>query len=296
MFRLLFIWRGKTMISKTMIKIGFHIPYSGNLKRLTNHVKNTGGNCFQFYSRTMRGGRLPELNNVQLVDYYQFIIKNNINDIILHSPLTVNLCEYNEEQLKLLRKDLEYANLIQAKYYVLLPGRRKGLSKEEAINNIYKNLDFILNTEVYNRYILIRNTEGAGTQLGGDIQTYSQIINFHKRIKGALDFASLFAFGYPITSKKGLTEIKDNLYINNTINKIDVFYANDTEYFCSSRNEKKTTLGKGVIGKEGYRLIIENFKEFFEKIIMVENVRKRGYYYDLMRFFLEENSRRRWSF
>lgn len=274
-----------------MIKIGFHIPYSGNLKLLTNHVKNTRGNVFQFYSRTIRGGRIPDLNEHQLIDYYQFLIKHKYDEIVLHSPLTINLSEYNEEQKKILKEDLEYANLIQAKYYVLFPGRRKKQTKEEALKNLYKNLEFILSQENFNRFIIIRNTEGAGTQIGSNIETWLKLINFHERIKGGLDFASLFLKGYPITSKEGITEIVEK--INNNFDKISIFYCNDTEYFCSSRKESKIVLGEGVIGKEGYRHIIRNVPNFFEKIIIPENVKRKGYYYELIRFFLEERSRKR---
>src|SRR5690625_3116054 len=139
------------------MRLGFHIPYSGNLKLLTSHVKHTKGNSFQFFSRTIRGGRLPEIKDSQIIDYYEFLIKNNIYNVVLHSPRTINLTVDDEAQRKSLIEDLEYANLVQARYYVIFPGRRKKLDKEKALENVKKNLSYLLNYTNYTGKIVIRN-------------------------------------------------------------------------------------------------------------------------------------------
>ena len=49
-----------------------------------------------------------------------------------------------------------------------------------------------------------------------------EIILHDERLRGGLDFASLFTYGYPLTSLEGITEIKRKLNKTNIENKIDI--------------------------------------------------------------------------
>lgn len=267
------------------MRIGFHIPFSGNLKRLATKVRTSRGNTFQFYSRTIRGGRIPKVSEKQLYDYYNFLFEKKISTVIMHVPygfkigkdISSNLAVKNEEAVGEILKDLEYAKKVRAKYYVINSGYKKEQSEFQAYENVKKQLEEILDKTLWDGDILIRNMSGGGTEIGQDLLRWNELISFNDRVKGALDFSRAYAYGYNFLNVEDANNFLMKLKSEIGMEKIPLIYINDTNRFSGSKKDDYAPLGEGVIGYHGYSNILSDIV-FEKKIWMIENQPDATYY------------------
>lgn len=283
------------MAFATKMKIGFHIRFAGNLKRLSNDVIKTRGNVFQFFSRSIRGGRTPEVNDRQLQNYYNFLFERRISNVIVLAPYgfkvagrdeSSNLAVKNEIAVREILKDLEFAKKIHAKYYVINAGYSKGLSEFESVEILKMQIKEILKKTEWNGDILVRNMAGGGTELAADLYRWKEIISSHERIKGALDFGRAFSFGYSFLTKAEADVLLNFLETDIGWDKIPLIYINDSNRFSGSKRDDAVPLGDGVIGFHGYKNILKN-KNVLSKIWMVENQPDVTYYDKTINFLAD---------
>ncbi|MGX5609317.1 MULTISPECIES: TIM barrel protein [Bacillus cereus group] len=287
--------KGGVWLFATRMKIGFHIRFAGNLKRLSNDVIKTRGNVFQFFSRSIRGGRMPDISERQLQNYYNFLFERRISNVIVLAPygfkvagkdVSSNLAVPNEIAIREILKDLEFAKEIHAKYYVVNAGYSKGLSEFESIEILKMQLNEILQKTTWNGDILVKNMAGGGTELAADLYRWKEIISFNERIKGALDFGRAFSFGYSFLTKAEAEVFLKFIETDIGWDKIPLIYINDSNRFAGSKREDVVPLGDGVIGFHGYKNILNN-KDILEKIWMIENQPDVIYYDRTINFLVE---------
>ncbi|MDU9693816.1 TIM barrel protein [Priestia sp. SB1] len=273
-----------------MMRIGFHFPFSGGLKKLKERISSSRGNTFQIFARGLRGGTLHELNKKNLNALQEHIEYKNIKPVILHAPYVYNLANLESLDEEKVLEDLEYAKQFRAPYYVVHPGYYTKQHPLIAMENVKYQLWDILNKTDWMGQILVKNMRGAGTEMAADLREWRELITFHPQVKGALDLSRAYVAGYNFigeeNSEKFYCVIEDYIGWEN----IKVIYINDTHYTLGSRRDDRSPppLGEGTIGFVGYRHILSKPK-VKEKIWIVENSPDASYYLRtidyLLRFF-----------
>jgi deoxyribonuclease-4 len=254
------------------MRIGFHFPFSGNLMRLKERISVTRGNTFQVFARSLRGGKIQKINQKQLYEFEYFLHQKNIKPIIVHAPYTYNLAKEGSEDIDKIVEDLTMAKKIGATYYILHPGYSKGIHPLLAVENVKENIKVILESTDWEGKILIKNMAGAGSELGYRLEEWNEMISFHTRVKGALDFSRLYAAGYDFTTSEKTIERYNEIEAVVGWEKIEVVYINDTIKGCGSRKNDKNPipLGEGIINFMGYEKIL-TYPAIKDKIWIVEN-------------------------
>lgn len=268
------------------MKVGFHIPASKDLKRLTNQVEKSRGNAFQFYSRGIKGIALPKVTDKKMYDFWNFLFDKKISTVIMHAPyafeigrtISSNLAVPNPEAVKEVLKDLEFADMVRAKYYVVNAGYSKEFSEFEAYETLKSQLLEIIESTPWKGEILIRNSVGGGTALGGNLHRWNEVISFHERVRGALDFGRAYSYGYTFLSDTDANEFYKMISEDIGWGKIPLIYINDSNRFSGSKREDTTPLGDGVIGFHGYDNLLYR-DGILNKVWLVEN-QPETYYYD----------------
>lgn len=273
-----------------MMRIGFHFPFSGGLKKLKERISSSRGNTFQIFARGLRGGTLHELNKKNLNALQEHIEYKNIKPVIIHAPYVYNLANLENLDEEKVLEDLEYAKQFRAPYYVVHPGYYTKQHPLIAMENVKYQLWDILNRTDWMGQILVKNMRGAGTEMSADLREWKELITFHSQVKGALDLSRAYVAGYNFigeeNSEKFYRVIEDNIGWEN----IKVIYINDTHYTLGSRRDDRSPppLGEGTIGFIGYQHILSKPK-VKEKIWIVENSPDSSYYLRtidyLLRFF-----------
>ena len=260
--------------------IGSHVSYK-NDSQLLGSVKEAisyGENTFMFYTgapqNTNRGAIKKELTS----EAYD-MMKNNdidINNVVVHAPYIVNLANIDnfDFSVSFLINEVERCSTLGIKYLVLHPGSAVNCSREEAINNISKGLNLILDND-YDVTILLETMAGKGNEMGKTFEELKAIIDkikYQDKIGVCIDTCHLNDAGYDMSK---FDEVLDNFDKVIGINKIGCIHVNDSKNEISSHKDRHENIGFGTIGFDNLIKIIYNERlESIPKILETPYVTK----------------------
>jgi deoxyribonuclease-4 len=111
--------------------------------------------------------------------------------------------------------------------------------------------------------ILLENTAGSGSWLGYKFSHQKEIIQDLKqkeRMGLCLDTAHAYLAGYDIATKDGLKTTLDGIEKLVGMNLIKLIHLNDSKGELGSRHDRHEHIGKGKIGLEGMKRVINHPK------------------------------------
>ena len=243
--------------------IGSHVSYksSNQLVGSTREAISYGANTFMFYTGAPQNTIRGEINNELTKEAQKLMEDNNIdiNNVIVHAPYIVNLANMNNFNfsVEFLKQELERCNILDIKYMVLHPGSAVNVSRNEAIDNISRGLNLILDND-YNTTILLETMAGKGNEIGRDFNELKQIIDKVEnkdRIGVCMDTCHLNDAGYDMSDFENVLDIFDNII---GIDKIGCIHINDSMNSINSHKDRHENIGFGTIGFDNLINIIYN--------------------------------------
>lgn len=260
--------------------IGSHVSYksSNQLVGTTEEAISYGANTFMFYTGAPQNTIRGEINNELTKEAQKLMEDNNIdiNNVIVHAPYIVNLANMNNFNfsVEFLKQELERCNILGIKYMVLHPGSAVNVSRSEAIDNISRGLNLILDND-YNTIILLETMAGKGNEIGKDFYELKQIIDKVEnkdRIGVCMDTCHLNDAGYDINNFDNILDIFDKII---GIDKIHCIHINDSINPINSHKDRHENIGFGTIGFDNLINIIYNKRlEDIPKILETPYVTK----------------------
>lgn len=202
--------------------------------------------------------------------------KGEIWPVISHNSYLINLASIDKEKLEksytAMLDELTKATQLRIEYENMHPGvipvsDKDKITKDEAFNQIATQLNKLMDeTKESNIKILLETTAGQGKGLGNKfhhLKTIIDKINNKDRIGVCFDTAHSFAAGYDFTTKKKYNEMWNDFDDVIGLKYLFAFHLNDTEKELASRVDRHTHIGQGKIGKEAFRLLLndEKFKD-----------------------------------
>ena len=195
--------------------IGSHVSYN-NKSQLLGSVKEAlsyKANTFMFYTGAPQNTNRSVIEDSLTMEAYKLMKENNIalEKVIVHAPYIVNLANFNnfDFSVSFLINEVERCSTLGIKYLVLHPGSAVNCSREEAINNISKGLNLILDND-YNVTILLETMAGKGNEMGKTFEELKAIIDKIKhqdKIGVCIDTCHLNDAGYDMSN---FDEVLDN--------------------------------------------------------------------------------------
>ncbi len=243
--------------------IGSHVSYksSNQLVGSTREAIGYGANTFMFYTGAPQNTTRVNINNELTKEAQKLMNDNNIdiNNVIVHAPYIVNLANMNNFNfsVEFLKQELKRCNILGVKYMVLHPGSAVNVSRSEAIDNISRGLNLILDND-YTTTILLETMAGKGNEIGKDFNELKQIIDKVEnkdRIGVCMDTCHLNDAGYDMSDFDNVLDIFDNII---GIDKIGCIHINDSMNSINSHKDRHENIGFGTIGFDNLINIIYN--------------------------------------
>ncbi len=233
--------------------IGCHVGFGNN--QLLGSVKEAisyGANAFMFYTGAPQNTLRKEINEEETNLAWQMMKENkiDINNVICHAPYIINLANNIDEKkwdfsINFLKQELLRCDKLGIKYMVLHPGSAVSLEREEAINNIIKALNIILESDS-NCQILLETMAGKGTEIGVNMEELKRIIfNVRGSIGVCLDTCHLNDSGIDIALfDEYLEEFEKQIGID----KVKCLHINDSKNLRGTHKDRHENIGYGTIG------------------------------------------------
>lgn len=254
--------------------IGSHVSYKNSTGMLgsVKEALSYGANTFMFYTGAPQNTSRGEINDALTLEAYKLMKENNIDleKVIVHAPYIVNLANWNnfDFSVSFLTNEVERCHLLGVKYLVLHPGSAVNSSREEAIKNIAKGLNLILDND-YDVTILLETMAGKGNEVGKTFEELKAIIDLVKyqdKIGVCLDTCHINDAGYDIRDFDKVLEEFDKII---GIDKIGCIHINDSKNEINTHKDRHENLGFGTLGFDTliniiYHKRLENIPKILE--------------------------------
>ena len=196
--------------------------------------------------------------------------KYDLKPLVIHTNYLINLASSNEmflqKSLEAFRGEVVRALALGAEHLVLHPGSFRGSDREQgflrtaaAIAASTEGLDLAKGGLT----ILLENTAGSEFSLGGSFEQVAELLD---RLRGivpvgaCIDTCHTHVAGYDIVSEEGLYATLQQLDATIGWNQVKVWHCNDAKAARGSKLDRHQHIGKGMIGKETFRILLNDLR------------------------------------
>lgn len=249
------------------MRIGLHVSIAGKIYESLERAKALGCNTMQIFSRNPRGWKTGELSRPDIAQFKKLKKEFDIDPVVVHIPYLINLATPDtglyRKSIDAYIGDLKRADELGAEYFVTHLGSHVGSGEEGGIKRFAEALNKIINKVSPKTTVLLENTAGSGSNIGYRFEHIKNIIgglDKPENIGVCLDTAHTFESGYDIKTKAGLESTLETFDKLIGLRRIKVVHFNDSLSVLGSHVDRHQHIGKGNIGSEGLKRIINHPK------------------------------------
>lgn len=244
---------------------GAHVSIAKDLVEAPRRAYEIGCEVFQFFSRSPKGGKAPELSENLVRQFKKNCQKYSLKEYYIHAPYFINLGSKNNRifygSIKALRDDLERGSKLSAKFVMTHLGSAKDLGQKRALNQIAKGIGKIFDGYRGKTQFLIEMSAGSGEIIGDSFEELKSIIGkidlrHRKKIGICFDTAHAFESGYDLRTPDAVKETFNLFDEIIGLKWLKLIHANDSKSDLGSHIDRHEHIGRGRIGLEGFRAII----------------------------------------
>ena len=248
------------------MKFGAHMSTAGGVWRALQRGKLAGADVVQVFVKNNMQWLGKPCSPAALALFSQELAANRFAAVFGHTGYLINLgapvSQNRDRSIASLIQEIQFATDLGLPFLVMHPGAHLGAGEEAGLKQIVAGLDEVFRaTKRAPVRIALENTAGQGTCLGHRLDQLAVIfdrVERPERLGFCLDTAHLFAAGYYIRTTKGWADAIKELSARVGLTQILAFHLNDSKTEFGSRVDRHAHIGRGHIGKEGFRHIVRD--------------------------------------
>ena len=265
------------------MKIGCHLSSSGGYLAMAQTAESIGANVFQFFTRNPRGGAAKPIDKADVAAFLKYAEEREIGPILAHAPYTLNAAGA-EQRVRdfaedVMVDDLKRLELTPGAMYNFHPGSHVGQGAEKGVELIAAHLNRVIGRvgKPVSTTILLETMAGKGSEVGRSFEEIRAIIdltesnlpselstlNFKlstrdKLLGVCLDTCHVWDGGYDIVNDlDGVLKEFDKII---GLKRLKAVHINDSMNVLSAHKDRHEKIGKGKIGLEAFRRIVNHPK------------------------------------
>jgi len=248
------------------LRYGAHMPTSKGIHKVPKETREIGGNAFQIFNHSPRSWKVKELEEAVVGRFRRAMDENGIDldSAFVHSGYLVNLAGPKEDiwrkSIDLLVEEVELTHKLGLKYVNIHPGSHLGDGERKGIERIVRALEEVLErTRDLGVMILLENVSPKGGNIGYKLEQLKEIMDLlgSDRIGLTYDTCHGFDAGYDITTKDGVRKLLHEIDSLFGLDKLKMIHLNDSKYPLGVPKDRHENIGKGFIGREGFKTFLE---------------------------------------
>ena len=250
-----------------MKRIGAHVSASGGVENAPLNAIEIGAKAFALFTKNQRQWTAKPLEAKSIDAFHANCEKGGFlpEHILPHDSYLINLGHPEEDKLEKSRAafldEMERCQALGLKYLNFHPGSHLNVLSEEAcLDRIAESVNLAID-KTEGVIAVIENTAGQGSNLGYKFEHLAHIIDKvedKSRVGVCLDTCHTFTGGYDLRTKEAYDQTME------TFEKIVGFkylcgmHLNDSKPDLGAHVDRHHSLGKGKIGLECFRLIMND--------------------------------------
>jgi deoxyribonuclease IV len=248
------------------ILLGAHMSIAGGVHCAVERAASIGCTTMQMFVKNNNQWRGKMLTAEDISTYKKLLRESSIGPVVVHDTYLINLCAVNKEILlksrDALKDELDRCEMLGVEYLNFHPGSHMGAGEKDGVERIAESLNLIhALTAGYRVKSVIETTAGQGTAIGYRFEHLRQIIDLveqRERMAVCVDTCHIFAAGYDIVTEAGYEQTFREFDSVIGLRRLVAFHVNDAKRERGSRVDRHEHIGKGTIGKAGFRLLMND--------------------------------------
>ncbi len=259
-----------------MKRIGAHVSASGGVEYAPLNAKKIGAKAFALFVKNQRRWVAKPLTE-KSIDTFKYNCQEAgyaAEHIMPHDGYLINLGHPDMNGLEKSRKAFldeikrcEQLGLTMLNFH---PGSHlKKISPQQCLKTIAESVNYALD-KTQHVTVIIENTAGQGSNMGYEFQHLAEIIDQvedKNRIGVCLDTCHSFTAGYDLSTEESCEAVFDEFDRIVGFNYLKGMHLNDSKKGLGSRLDRHENLGKGKLGMEVFRFIMNDDR--FDEIPMI---------------------------
>lgn len=266
-----------------MLLLGCHASIAGGYHRAIEIGNELGCTALQIFTKNQLQWKSRPLKKEEIELFREARERHKeIRIVFAHGSYLLNLAtqdtELRRNSLALLKEELERCSLLSLPYLVIHPGSHGGAGERNGVDNVIRCLVELSETFQDGTIICIETTSGQGTGIGCRFEHLRDIVrSLPEGSAGVcIDTCHIFAAGYDLRSRKAYEAMVENFDRIVGLDRLKVLHLNDSKGDLGSRVDRHEHIGRGRIGKDAFRYIIQDVRfEDIPKIIETPKTGKR---------------------
>jgi len=241
-----------------MPRLGIHTSIAGSLAGAAEKAAALGCETFQIFSASPRMWRAAALDPEQVRLFRRAREKHDLHPLVIHDNYLINLPSAEEairaRSIAAFRGELERAMTLGAEYLVLHPGSSRGQPLEQAMQTFARSMAAAARgLKLDGLEILLENTAGGGATMG---RQPAELIELRRL---ALERVQL-PIGFCIDTAHCFQAGLDFFAVLDSCHPaaVRVIHCNDSRTPFGSRLDRHEHIGKGGIGRNGFRRLLRH--------------------------------------
>lgn len=248
------------------VLLGAHMSIAGGVHTAVERAVSVGCTTMQMFVKNNNQWLGKALTAEDIATYKKLLRESSIGPVVVHDTYLINLCATDkiilQKSRQALKDELDRCEALNVEYLNFHPGSHMGAGEKEGIQRIAESLNIIHDlTRGYRVKSVIETTAGQGTAIGYRFEQLREIIDLVEasdRMAVCVDTCHIFAAGYDLVTEAGYEQTFTEFDSIIGLGRLVAFHVNDAKRERGSRIDRHEHIGKGTIGKAGFRHIMND--------------------------------------
>jgi len=242
--------------------LGIHASVAGGFPRTLDEAKALGVEALQILPYRRHHAPTEE----ELAEFRAARAASGVRRLLIHSRFVPSLASADEKRrlrsVEHLAEELRLSAALGGEMYVLHAGAYSPESDEAAGVKLFADsVRRAVDASAYAGRLVLENVPGGGRRMGGTFEELARLMDAvkpHVRGLGAcLDTAHAWAAGYDLSAAEAALKFAARAHRFLGAYGIAAFHLNDTRALLGSHLENHEHWGKGRLGLEGLKVLLQ---------------------------------------
>lgn len=246
--------------------LGSHMSVAGGTHTAFARGERIGCTTMQVFVKNASRWEARAQTEDEISLYRTAAAASPIRPVVAHAAYLINLCAPDPGVLTRSRRafldELHRCQNLGIAALIFHPGAHMGAGEQEGIRRIADSLNEIHHrTRHFTTRTTLECTAGQGSTIGHQFEHLRAIIDLveeQNRMGVCLDTCHLYAAGYDIGNERGWENTFAEFEEAVGFNRLVAVHVNDSKRELGSRVDRHDHIGKGKIGLEGFRLLMND--------------------------------------